>query len=96
MGQGRLDEVIASYQQALALNPDYGEAHSNLGIALRDQGRLEDAVVSYQRALTLKPDLAEAHSNLGIALRDQGRLEEALKRDEFSLNRFGIPKSADF
>ena len=87
MGQGRLEEAIASYQQALALNPDYGEVHSNLGIALRDQGRLEDAVVSYQRALTLKPDLAEAHSNLGIALRDQGRFEEALASFNRALER---------
>ncbi len=78
MSQGKLDEAITNFRRALALKPDYGEVHSNLGIALRDHGKLEDAVASYRRALAIKPDLPETYSNLGIALRDQGRLEEAL------------------
>jgi tetratricopeptide (TPR) repeat protein len=33
-GAGRLEEAIAQYQQALALQPGYPEAHNNLGNAL--------------------------------------------------------------
>ena len=76
--QGKLDEAIANYQQALRLKPDYAEAYNNLGNALKDQGKLEEAIASYQQALRLKPDYAEAYNNLGNALKDQGKLEEAI------------------
>ena len=42
--QGKPDEALACYRRALELKPDYAEAHSNLGIALKDQGKLEEAV----------------------------------------------------
>ena len=53
-------------------------AHTNLGIALRDQGKLDEAIAEYRKAIRLKPDLAEAHHNLGIALASQGKLDEAI------------------
>jgi predicted O-linked N-acetylglucosamine transferase (SPINDLY family) len=63
---------------ALALRPDYAEAHNNLGTALRASGNLEEAVTAYRRAVELKPTYFEAHNNLGNALRDLGKLEEAI------------------
>jgi tetratricopeptide (TPR) repeat protein len=74
---GRLDEAEASYNQAIALKPDYAEAHSNLGITLKELGRLDEAEASYNQAIALKPDYAEAHSNLGNTLKELGRLDEA-------------------
>ena len=75
---GQLPDAEAAYRRVLGLDPNYAEAHYNLGNALKDLGRLEDAVASYQKALAIQPDFAEAHSNLGIALQDLGRLEEAV------------------
>ena len=57
---GRLDEAEASYKQAIALKPDFAEAHSNLGITLKDLGRPDEAEASYKQAIALKPDLAGA------------------------------------
>jgi len=74
---GRLDEAEASYTQAIALKPDYADAHNNLGITLTELGRLDEAEASYTQAIALKPDYAEAHSNLGITLKELGRLDEA-------------------
>jgi predicted TPR repeat methyltransferase len=68
---------VASYNRAIAIKPDYAEAHSNLGNTLKELGRLEDAVASYNRAIAIKPDYAEAHSNLGTTLKALGRLEDA-------------------
>jgi tetratricopeptide (TPR) repeat protein len=77
--QGRTEEAIEHYIQALRLKPDYAEAHNNLGIALDRQGRTEEAVEHYLQALRLRPDYAQAHNNLGIALDKQGRTEEAVR-----------------
>ncbi len=35
---GRIEEAIAQYEQALRINPDYAEAHNNLGVAPRRDG----------------------------------------------------------
>jgi predicted O-linked N-acetylglucosamine transferase (SPINDLY family) len=75
---GRLDEAVAAYRQALALQPAYAEAYNNLGCALHAQGHLEEAVAAYRQALALRPAYAEAHYNLGNALQAQSRLEEAV------------------
>ena len=69
---------MASYHKALAIKPDYAEAHNNLGNALKDLGKLDEAVASYHKALAIKPDFADAHNNLGSALQDLGKLEDAV------------------
>ena len=68
--------------RALALKPNYAEAHSNKGNALHDLGRLEEAVASFERALALKPGYAEAHNNIGNTLRMLDRLEQAAEAFE--------------
>ena len=63
---GRLAEAEACYRRVLAAQPNHAEAHSNLGVALKDQGKLDEAVAAYRQAISIKPDYAEAHSNLGM------------------------------
>jgi predicted O-linked N-acetylglucosamine transferase (SPINDLY family) len=64
-------------RQAVALEPDYAQAHYNLGVLLYDQGFLTEAEASYARALAIKPDYAEAESNLGSVFLNQNRLLDA-------------------
>ncbi|MGD0215956.1 MAG: tetratricopeptide repeat protein [Desulfobaccales bacterium] len=78
--QGKLDQAIAHYDEALRLRPDYVEAHYNLGVALDGQGQLDQAIAHYAEALRLKPDYAEAHNNLGVDLAQQGKIDEAITR----------------
>jgi tetratricopeptide (TPR) repeat protein len=63
--------------KALAIKPDYAEAHNNLGNALKDLGRAEEAVASFRKALDVKPDNAKAHFNLGNLLCDLGEHDAA-------------------
>ena len=62
--QGRLQEAIGHYEQALRIKPDYAEAHYNLGVALEQAGRVQEAIGHYEQALRIKPDFAEAQNKL--------------------------------
>tara|TARA_Y100001968_G_scaffold185090_1_gene169527 strand:+ start:2 stop:1615 length:1614 start_codon:yes stop_codon:yes gene_type:complete len=64
-------------RKAIQLNPDFADAHSNLGSILKDLGNLQEAKNSYQKAINLNPDFANAHYNLGNVLHDLGNLQEA-------------------
>ena len=66
---GRLDEAEASYRDAIALKPDFAEAHNNLGVTLKDLGRLGESVSAYARAINAKADFDNAYFNLGLALK---------------------------
>ncbi|WP_175676187.1 tetratricopeptide repeat protein [Burkholderia ambifaria] len=74
---GRLDDAIAHYRRAVALRPDYPEAHNNLGNALRDARNPAEAMQSCSRAIELRPGYAEAYNNLGNVLQDLGELDAA-------------------
>ena len=75
----QLDKAVKSYEKALAIKPDYAEAHNNLGIAFKDLAQLDAAVKCYEQALAIKPDYAEAHNNLGNAFKDLAQLDAAVK-----------------
>src|SRR5262249_2420249 len=60
----RHEGALASYDKAIALKPDYAEAHNNRGNALRDLNRHEEALASYDKAIVLKPDYEFLLDNL--------------------------------
>ncbi len=74
---GKNDIAVDFISKALAIKPDYAEAHSNLGNAFIELGRLDEAVASHNKALAIKPS-AIAHYNLGNALKALGKLDEAV------------------
>jgi tetratricopeptide (TPR) repeat protein len=65
-GLGKLDEAIAAYNKAIALKPDYAEAHYNMGNALKDQGKMDEAIEAFNTTLSIKSDYAEAYHNLSF------------------------------
>lgn len=64
-------------QEAIALDPDYLEAHNNLGCRLLSLGRTEEAIASFQRAIEIDAHAPYAHANLAVALLYQHRPAEA-------------------
>ena len=87
----RIEEAMTHLQRALALKPDYAEAHYNLGTAFERLARRQEAAAAYTRALELAPgerrtlqrlaavshDRASALLEEGLGHEDAGRLEEA-------------------
>jgi len=78
---GHPDDAIHLIGRAIGLKPS-AEAHSNLGVALREKGRLDEAIDAHRLALALKPDYADAWRNLGVALNAKGLFDEAMSAFE--------------
>jgi tetratricopeptide (TPR) repeat protein len=76
--QGRADEAVVHFAEAVRLNPRFPDSRNNLGLALARQGRLDEAINEYRAAIRLDPGKGEALNNLGAALGQQGRFDEAL------------------
>ena len=80
--QGKPDEAMAHFAEAVRLKPDYAEAYNNLGIALWGQGKPDEAIVHFTEAVRIKPDYPKAHYNLGNAYLRIGNQRSALKEYE--------------
>ena len=81
--EGRTEEAIGYFQEALKLSPDHLIALDNLGSAYRQQKRWDDARKTYERALELSPNDAEANYGLGMVFaqnEDTARAFDSLQR----------------
>lgn len=74
----RFDEAIASYQNALQLQPDYAEVHHHLAEIYFWQRKFREAIASCHKAIELQPDFAPNHKILGNILQTQGDIEAAM------------------
>jgi tetratricopeptide (TPR) repeat protein len=77
--QGRIEEAMEHYHQALRINPNNAETLNNLGVTLATKGRFDEAIENYRQALEINPNFSDALNNLGAALTAKGRLDEAIE-----------------
>jgi tetratricopeptide (TPR) repeat protein len=75
--EGKLEEAVVAYQQAIEQNPNSYLSYQNLGETLGKLGRWGEALEAYRRAVQLKPDAAWSNWGLSQALQQMGRVEEA-------------------
>jgi Tfp pilus assembly protein PilF len=76
-GEGRDAEAAKAFRKALAIRPNWAEAHSLLGSALTRAGSLNEAEKELRKAVQLKPDYAEGWNYLGEFLQKRGKTREA-------------------
>src|SRR5205085_5051016 len=70
--QGDFAASADELNAALAITPDYAEAHYTLGTVLKQLGKLEDSASHLREAIRLQPDFAGAHVTLAAVLRQLG------------------------
>ena len=101
-----LENAIANYRQALAVRPNFAEAHSNLGTALLLQGNVAEAISEFETTLALAPESIPTLNNLARllasgpeqSLRDGARAERlahqaidlSQRRDAASFRALGL------
>jgi predicted O-linked N-acetylglucosamine transferase (SPINDLY family) len=73
-----LDEALASYDRAIAANPEFAEAIGSRDAAINGPKRPGDAPEGGGRAAKLKLYYADVFNNRGNVLREAKRLDEAL------------------
>ena len=61
----------------MRIQPNFAEAHANLGGVLANLGRLTEGIAELQEAARLEPEDVAVRYNLGLALRAAGHLDEA-------------------
>lgn len=77
--------AIAAYQKALAINPDYVEAHNGLGVIYSTQGQYALALEHFKKAIELTPAATYLYNNLGYVHLLQGQNSEAVMSFEEAL-----------
>jgi len=69
--------ACAVLEQALAIKPDFGQAWSNLGVALASSGKVDEAEVPFTNACQYQPESRQNWMNLARLHMAKGRKEMA-------------------
>ena len=73
----RHSEAIQNYQTAIIHDPDFPDAHNNLGNEFEFEGKCSLAVEHYKNAIRVRPRFAQAHYNLGVLHHKSGQISDA-------------------
>jgi len=76
-GDGRAEEAIVVYREALAIDPDFADAWHGLAMALSELGLHDEAIEAGKRLCELAPDDTLAHTSLSRFYQAAGRIPEA-------------------
>jgi tetratricopeptide (TPR) repeat protein/glycosyltransferase involved in cell wall biosynthesis len=76
--QGKIAEAIDFYEQSIAQNRDFVEAHLNKANLLLDVGEYQRAIASYEQAIKIQPNSALAYNNLGWIKQQLGEIDAAI------------------
>lgn len=90
--QGRIDEALALYRQAIKMDPAFLPAYFNLANALNASGDNAEAETLLRQALRWHPENGELHYSLGLLLAELKRMPEALAALEKAARTGGTPR----
>jgi len=80
-----VDEYIAAQKEAIGQNPECGNSHYNLAVALLGKRQFEEAEHELNEALECSPGLAEAYVLLGGICMQRGDLDGCLRNNRTAI-----------
>jgi len=90
--QGRLDEAVNAYKEAIKWDSKYSDAYAGLGMAKLMQGSTAEAAENFKEAIQLNSGNSTAHYGLGKTYLKQGMVDAAIK--ELNTALYQYPNSA--
>jgi hypothetical protein len=84
--EGRYDEAILAFKEAIRMNPDYSEAHSALGLVYYHEERYAEALEAFKRASEIEPENPDYRIQLAAAYERLGLIDEATEQLETYLS----------
>ncbi len=89
--QERARQLLAS---AIAADPNFAEAHYEMGVLLERQEKWPQSIMHLEKAVKLQPDYSVAHYRLALAYRRVGQKDKA--QEEIALQqRFSAQEARD-
>jgi tetratricopeptide (TPR) repeat protein len=79
LDQGKYEEAIEKYDQALALEPNLAMAWVGKGLAHNALEEYNEALEAFEMAISINPGYARAWYGKGVALYGLGRYEESIE-----------------
>jgi tetratricopeptide (TPR) repeat protein len=92
--EGRLEDAVAEYDQAIGLDPSNPDAFYNRGLAREEIGESRRALRDFDAALRLKPKQPEALYHRGNVLDDLGSHKEAVRGLRLHLLEYSRTRSS--
>lgn len=77
--EGNVDAALRSFEQTLALQEAYGDAHTNLASLLVKRGEYAAALEHARRVAELAPDAAPIQYNLALTFMFNGQMRDAVQ-----------------
>jgi tetratricopeptide (TPR) repeat protein len=65
--EGRTEQAIFHFREAVRLHPDNAYAHNVWGVALGDAWQFDESIAHFEAALRIRPDYLDARRNLRLA-----------------------------
>jgi Tfp pilus assembly protein PilF len=69
--------AIEHLQKALRIEPDFVQAHNNLGATYLEMEKFQEAIDEFQKAIDLDPKMEAPYRNMSVGLFELGRYPEA-------------------
>ena len=83
--KGDRAKAIRHLRKAVRAQPEFFEAHYNLGVHYQALEQWENATRAYLRAIELRQNTARPNFNLGVIYHNQGKLDQAIQRYQQAL-----------
>ncbi len=77
IAEGRLDDAIGKYQEAVDLDPNFADAWEGLSMAYADKEMWAEAIAAAKKVVELTPDEQLGFTNLSRIYQRSGNVPEA-------------------
>ena len=77
--EGKIEEAINHFSEAILANPNYSNAYLNRGIAYFKLGKYQRAIDDFNKAIQLRPDYTPLYYHRGYIYDNLGQYQSAIK-----------------